>query len=229
MLEILNEVSVHSACYKNYANKRLASIASHLTTSVMEETAEPKELRDPLFCFKKNCLFCGEVINESLHVPVSKREKFHSITRQSVKENIHRHLQERDDEFARKILERVHSVQNLVAVGARYHGTCASRVYNTTPKGTKKGRPYGNKVDEAMGAIYSYLEENSSECQFSMSELVAKVEGNFVPDVKTIKNQLKKRYGGDILIIEKRRRGCIVCFRNIGYEILSEKWYDGRL
>ncbi|CAH2989439.1 unnamed protein product [Chilo suppressalis] len=82
----------------------------------------------------------------------------------------------------------------------------------------KKGRPTGDKVDEAMEGIYSFLKENSEECQFSISELMNQINGDFVPHIRTVKNF--------ILIIEKQKRDCVVCFRNTGFKILSDKWYE---
>lgn len=62
MLQSVDSVSVHSACYKKYGNERLASCASRRSESASEEPEEPEEQPQliPGFDFENKCLFCGE-------------------------------------------------------------------------------------------------------------------------------------------------------------------------
>lgn len=228
MLQSIDSVSVHSSCYKKYGNQRLASFASRRSESASEEPEPEEQLQViPTFDFKNRCLFCGEVFCDELKLPVHRRKKIHSVQEKSMKENVLQYLSGRDDEFATSIVERIHCVPDLVAVGARYHRACISHVYHALPEeGIKKGRPTGDKIAEAMEGIYSFLKENSDECQFSMNELMNQINGDFVPDIRTVKKQLQAKYGDDILINEKQGRDCVVCFRNTGFKILSEKWYE---
>ncbi|KAK0156660.1 hypothetical protein PV327_011737, partial [Microctonus hyperodae] len=82
----------------------------------------------------------------------------------------------------------------------------------------KKRGPYANEIDTAMQYIYSYLEQNSDECQFSLDELMAKIEGDYLPHIKTVKAQLLKKYGDDILIAITANKAPVVCFRNTGFK-----------
>lgn len=79
-----------------------------------------------------------------------------------------------------------------------------------------------------MEDIYAVLEEHSSECQFTLNELMNCIEGNYRPDVKTVQSRLLKKYGDDIIITVQDHCSTIVCFRNTGYRILSEAWYNNQ-
>lgn len=228
MLESVDSVSVHNSCYKKYGNQRLASLASRRSQSPCVEPEPEQQIEwTPTFDFKNRCLFCAEIFCDESRLPVHKRKKIHSVAEKSMKENIRKYLAGRDDEFATSIVERIRCVPDLVAVGARYHRTCISHVYHALPaEAVQKGRPTGDKVDKAMEGIYLFLKENSDECQFSMNELLNQISGDFVPDMRTVKTHLKDKYGDDILINERQGRDCVVCFRNTGFKILSEKWYE---
>jgi hypothetical protein len=90
----------------------------------------------------------------------------------------------------------------------------------------KKRGPYANEIDTAMQYIYSYLEQNSEEYQFSLDELMTKIEGDYRPHIKTVKAQLLKKYGDDILIAVTANKAPVVCFRNTGFKLLTEAWYS---
>lgn len=77
-----------------------------------------------------------------------------------------------------------------------------------------------------MQYIYSYLEQNSDECQFSLNELMTKIEGDYRPHIKTVKAQLLKKYGDDVLIAVTANKAPVVCFRNTGFKLLTEAWYN---
>lgn len=54
-------------------------------------------------------------------------------------------------------------------------------------------------LPQTMEAIYSYLQENREYCQISLQELMEPITGEYVPNVRTVKAQLKKHYGYNIL------------------------------
>lgn len=67
--------------------------------------------------------------------------------------------------------------------------------------GRKSGfRPATQVEATTMEEIYSYLIENSEECQFSLEELMTKIKGEFVPDARTVKQHLLKKCGEDVVI-----------------------------
>ncbi|GBL91782.1 hypothetical protein AVEN_71416-1 [Araneus ventricosus] len=75
-------------------------------------------------------------------------------------------------DWGEKIITRMKD-QDLTAKDARYHPFCQRKVDRLPfETGAKKGYRPARNVDEAMEYIYSYLEEKSEECQFSMEELL---------------------------------------------------------
>lgn len=76
-----------------------------------------------------------------------------------------------------------------------------------------------------MQNIYSYLDKNTEECQFSLDELMDKIESNYRPHIKTVKAQLLKN-GDDILIAFTANKSPVVSFRNTGQELLTDAWYN---
>ncbi|GBP63216.1 hypothetical protein EVAR_89483_1 [Eumeta japonica] len=108
----------------------------------------------------------------------------------------------RNDDWGQAIVERLEQVTDLVAADAQYHNSCMKKLYQTRSTEERKKRgPYACEIDTAMQYIYSYLEENSEECQFSLDELMTKIEGDYRPHIKIVKAQLLKKYGDDILIV----------------------------
>lgn len=75
-----------------------------------------------------------------------------------------------------------------------------------------------------MEYIYSYLEENAEDCQFSLEDLINSIEGEYRPDVQTIQTRLLQKYGDDIIIVQRGKRSAIVCFKNTGFKIITETW-----
>lgn len=85
-----------------------------------------------------------------------------------------------------------------------------------------------SEVDRAMEMIYSYIEEHPEECQYTLEELMEKIQGEHVPDKKTVKTRLLKKYDEDVLIVERGAKQTVVCFINTGYKILSDSFYQSR-
>ncbi|KMQ84911.1 hypothetical protein RF55_16900, partial [Lasius niger] len=70
--------------------------------------------------------------------------------------------------------------------------------------------------------------EVKNECQFTISELMSQIEGDYHPDSRTVKERLKQKYEDDIWIFEMNRRESVVCFRNTGHKLLAEDWYQNK-
>lgn len=75
-----------------------------------------------------------------------------------------------------------------------------------------------------MNHAFTYIEENREECQFSFSEIFEGYDGE-LPSEKTIKSELKLKYGEDIVVTANRNRKPVVCFRDTGNKILCDAWY----
>lgn len=126
------------------------------------------------------------------------------------------------------IIERIHYVSVLVAVEARYHNSCMKKLYCSTASGRKRGYRPATNVDEAMEAIYLYLDENSEECQFSIDKLVDQIEGDRRSDSTTILWRLLRKYGDDIVIATTSSKPMTVLYLNTGYRILTNSWFENK-
>lgn len=121
-------------------------------------------------------------------------------------------------------MNRIRPIPDLTVVKARYHHDCCHRF--TFP--VKEKRNKSNDIDTAMECIYSFLAKNSDECQFTISELMSQIEGDYHPDSRTVKERLKQKYEDDIWIFEMNRRESVVCFRNTGHKLLAVDWYQNK-
>lgn len=145
-------------------------------------------------------------------------------------ENLHlvttilRAAEKRGDAWALKIKERISEDTDLPALDARYHRFCQRKLYRPPTRGLKRGGHIQSTVDVAMAKIFDFLEENSEECQFSLTELIEQI-GENPPDIRTIKCHLFEKYGDHIVIAETSNRTPVICFKNSGYKILSHAWY----
>ena len=146
-----------------------------------------------------------------------------------MKETILAVAKNRNDEWGQIIIERIQHVADLVAVDAKYHNTCMKKFYSSPSSRKKRGYRPATNVDEAMESIYLCLEENAEECQFSLDDLLNQIEGEYRPDIHTVKTRLLKKYGDDILIVESANKPTIVCFRNTGYKLITDTWYTNCL
>ena len=121
---------------------------------------------------------------------------------------------------------QIENITDLVAVDAQYHNSCMKAFYLPAKTSQKRGYWPASNVDEAMKTIFSYLRDNAEECQFSLEDLINLIEGDYRPDIRTVKSRLLKEFGDDILIVERANKSTIVCFRNTGYKILTDAWYS---
>ncbi|KAG5876961.1 hypothetical protein JTB14_027860 [Gonioctena quinquepunctata] len=59
----------------------------------------------------------------------------------------------------------------------------------------------------------------------AMTGLIEEMEGE-VPDRRNIKNRLFAIYRGHIVIAEMKNKENVVCFKNTGYKVLTNEWYE---
>ena len=164
--------------------------------------------------------------------PLGRRESIHEVRTMSCKDSIANAAFERDDEWGHTVLSRVDSVIDLVAAEAKYHGKCFSN-FCKLPSERQPGRPQDNALAEAYEKLFSYLSENE-ECQYSINELLQKLTEYLPPSAalcseKTLKNKLKEHFQEDVVIASRRGKPPVVCFRDTGFKILNNAWYEQRL
>lgn len=76
-----------------------------------------------------------------------------------------------------------------------------------------------------MQVIFSYIDENSDESQFSIQQLIELIEEVSRPYSKTVKSRLQTKYEAQIIIFESRR-GPVVNLKRVGDKILYDHWYS---
>lgn len=72
------------------------------------------------------------------------------------------------------------------------------------------------------------MEESRDECQFNLYDLIDEIQGDSRLTVKTIKARLLVKYGDDIRIVETVNTSPLVCFRDTGFQLLTEAWYNNK-
>lgn len=125
--------------------------------------------------------------------------------------------------FLFQILERIENI-NLVQEKARYHKDCYRNFFlKRTEASSSVGRPKTTEVEEAMKEIIDYLDQNSEECQFSLSKVKEAITGH-IPDDRTIKRELEKFYGGNIIITSLVGRPPIITFKDDCNTLMYKQW-----
>lgn len=229
LLRRVTEICVHSACQKRYNHpKVIAAAVKRGETDVKGRTTRGSSEQ---FIFRENCFLCGERITAEFieaqkRKRPDKRNSVITVEKMTLNKTILQAAEKRGDEWGMKIKERLTEDTDLVALDARYHLFCQRQLYRpvTTPGGSRGHRDFSS-IDEAMECIYAYLETHGDECQFSLSQLIEEIKGE-VPDRRTIKNRLFAKYGDDILIAEMKNKENVVCFKNTGYKVLTNEWYE---
>ncbi|CAG9817879.1 unnamed protein product [Phaedon cochleariae] len=224
----LSEVKVHSACQKHYNNPKLIS-------SYLKRASEPSTStrRSNVFDLRKHCFYCGKEADDNWEenlrrLPYAKRNLIHKVMKLELRDSVIEVARRRGDNWASEVWQRI-SDEDLCARDAWYHRFCQRDFYRPVRSGGEKGRPLSKDVDEAMEMIFSYIENNPEECQFSLEELMNQITTENVPQARTVKTRLLEKYDEDILIVETKKKKTVVCFKNTGYKILSDSFYQSRL
>lgn len=231
----LNALTVHVACRKTYT--RAQSVEADLKRSevVAESTPSTSSLvslrsKVPEFEFAKKCLFCAQDIpsdylKKENKKPIDKRIPVYNVRTITVKDSILDAAEKRSDVWGQEVKDRIIHTADLVAADAQYHQPCFVSFFKP-PKGGKCANHPSDEVTDAMNKIFSFI-ESGDECQFTMTDLINSVTG-YVPTERTIKKRLIENYGDDILISVQKKKVTTICFRDTGYKILTNAWYNAR-
>lgn len=222
----LTSIVVHDVCRKRYNNEKLIAASLRRGSDV---TTSHSQLRStlPTFSFRNHCFLCAaeitaEFIAKQKKTRLCDRKIVYSVRKLSMKNSVSKIALRRNDDWGRAIVERLEHVNDLAAADAQYHNSCMKKLYQAPPVGEKsKTSQFANEIDTAMQYIFSYLEQNSEECQFSLNELMTKIEGDYRPHIKTVKTHLLKKYGDDILITVAANKAPVVCLRNAGFKVID--------
>lgn len=231
LLQNRREVSIHTSCYKKYVNPRMiAAAARHYAEGAGSSTPTLRS-KALVFNFRQQCFLCGEGNADDFEerqrgLSECERNYVHKVIELETREVFLQAAKKRGDEWGDKIVEQISQVNDQVGFDGLYHRLCHKKLYSRPKSEMKRGfRPTSN-LDEAMQFIFDYLKENSDECQFTLDDLINQIESDYRPDPRTVASRLVDHYGDDILIVNTSKRETIVCFRHIGYKLLSEGWYN---
>ncbi|GBM29730.1 hypothetical protein AVEN_156912-1 [Araneus ventricosus] len=171
LLKTLTVVSVHNACQKKYNNPKVITAAiRHGDTGLQKQTVQLRSTSEK-FDFKTHCVLRAEEITNSYPEAQTKKEIrlrniVQNVEMDSERDSFLKAAEIRGDDWGEKIITRIKD-QDLTTTDARYHLFCLRKLYRFPPETrAKRGYRPARNVDEAMEYIYSYLEENSEECQF---------------------------------------------------------------
>lgn len=95
----------------------------------------------------------------------------------------------------------ISNVSDLVEADAEYCNMCIKKFFATVRSTTdKKTCTNADKIEKKIQYIYEYIEKNSNECQLCLTVFMDKIQGSHCPHIQTVKAQLLKNYGDDIMI-----------------------------
>lgn len=231
--KINDTLELHVKCRKSYINERM--IAAAVKRLQQEGIAYGRSSRSSTltFDFRTQCLLCTKEIPKDYEIkqrkrPVALRDPIFLVKNACVKDSILESAKKRNDEFGRGLVDRLQPITDLKAVGGRYHMSCRKGLMGKFRATTEKpGRKSDEVIDRNMRAIYDYLETKDEDCQFTADELMKQWNEDEEPPVwKTIKRHLMNKYGNDIIITNMKPP--TVCFKNTGYKIITDAWYQQR-
>jgi hypothetical protein len=210
-------------CQKSYTKEKkiAALIAGKKNTQKVGRSSAH------LFDLKKNCLFCGKDADEEPQKkettkPTDKRDTVHQAETFEFKTKLLNNAERRNDKLGEEVSLRIRHISDLVAAEGRYHNKCYQLFFRRLPTHVSTGRPEDPLITAAIQHVYNYIEGNEVQCQFTLDEIFKDYNG-YVPVFKTIRDKLMDMYGEDVFTTSEANRKPIICFRNTGYSILTEK------
>ena len=229
LLEKVKEIEVHTECRREYIKERNIERDSKKASEGKPCTS----LRSSTtFNFNKICFICNEMCDAQIETkkPIEKRREVYEVRSLTLKDSLLTKAQLRDAEWGRQVAARINSVIDLVAADACYHKDCYAKFATKLSGNRRRGRPQGAKFDAAFQEFCTFI-QTSEECQFSLSDLMHKIEQN-LPNtesmtIKTLQNKLVERYGDGVLFATTKKKPTIVCFRGSGLKLIN-KWYNDR-
>ena len=207
--------SVHKKCRANFTKPQNIAAAARETSQARGKRVLRSEAQK--FNFKEHCLFCGEgdqyqgKKKDFVLVPVRTFE---------FQKTVPEICNERNDEWARKVSDRIESAIDLHAADALYHQKCSVNfrtrkeiplVFTSSQEGaapqkkTKRGRPLEEVRNDAFERVVEFFEQNDEE-QLAVKDLVEKM-ADFLQESETtpysavyMKKRIKERFGDDVIL-----------------------------
>lgn len=235
-LKNLNEVRVHDACRKRYTARHNVDASARRGGDEIPKPQPSTSRTSGPMNLQSICFLCAEEITEDFiqfqkKLPMSRRNEVHTIESMTARASMIDAASRRGDEWGRQIIDRLAPTSDLVAADARYHKLCHKKLYSIPFAVREKKYLEPKNVADCMEHIYSYLHDNREECQFSVNELIDQINGEYKPDIRTVKTHLLSHFGDKITFAEigrGRSHQVVMCFTGVGRKILYDNWYNER-
>lgn len=223
---LFKSLEIHDSCSKTYASEKALSVIDK-----KNQNSERRTRRSGILGFEYGqlCLICAEDASEEF---IEKQNRKNAVKRDvvciiddnKIRNNLLKHCETNISEMSIEVYNRLSAVDNLVAVGARYHRRC----YKVISKKTEITDSAEDSLALKAGKfIASYILENRDECQFSVYTILDKFNDFNWPAFKYVKNHLFKIFG-DQIIIHSSKNGPIITFSDVSKKILSDHFYKKR-
>lgn len=233
-LKSITSLKVHSECRKNYTRPTSVKASSTVKEQLQQGTSRlVRSGTNQGFDIKIHCLSCGNdpSFKASTKISTKYRKVVHEVRTLQIKESIKKQALLRNDEWGQLVLLRIATVGDLVAAEAKYCHDCHVRSFTSRNVTSEKGQSGNPTKHEAFLKLCSYM-ENSDECQFSISELIGKIEhfldGQDGYSAKHLLRKLDAHYCGQINISTIPGQNSVVCFSGTANKILHDSWYEIR-
>ena len=236
------ELRVHTACRVRYIQKRPfnTSVAQQSSDGENSLSLGPEHKRLRLssptkFDYKTHCLFCGEIASVTVEQVKRKhlRRSIRIVQTIPIQNSVQRAASNRSDEWGQIVLARVNTPFNLIALEARYHSICYLTFLSPVPNIKRSvGRPEDPVHKTAFVQLFKFMEDND-ECQYAISELLAKFK-SLIPShyeavsSQTLKKKLIDHFGARITITNVLGGKSILTFTANSCSIFNTAWYSER-
>ncbi|CAH2218497.1 jg2186 [Pararge aegeria aegeria] len=226
-LRKFNSITIHENCSKNYTNEtKIAAYLrrlGHLNESLHDTRSTES------FNFASLCFICGEdasddFIEKQKKYPANRRKIVRLVHTNATRDNLIENFKKSSNRMCIEVINRISSIRDLTAVGARYHDACNKNLFITRRESSQ-----GLDTDASKAAkfVCEYILSKKMECQFSLKAILANFDGETWPDMQYLKKKLTKTFGDEI-VIHSSKEGPIISFTNTCGKILTENWYKNK-
>ena len=222
--------SVHPSCRKSYTNKETIERLKKKIARC-EPAPDVRRTRSgtgtSCFDFKKSCLFCGLLVDESKSH--RKGFEFSHVLTLEFDNSLRDVCKKRNDFWASQVLLRIATISDLHAEDAIYHQKCYQyfRLLKSVPSAfasplSESGAVVGEETQKndpiritAFLAAMSYLDERpKNQEQITVEDLqrVMEEQGVEAYTTKHMKSKIVEHYKGNVIIIKINPNQRVITF-----------------
>jgi hypothetical protein len=214
----IEEITLHCNCRINFTRQHT------LKKLALQKENEKREIYSvaPVtrscgkeFSYTNKCLICKEKadVTYELKKHISRRRVICKIASTKYLEKIREKATEMNENSDKELLERLTSLNKLIAQNATYHKNCM-RNFFSRKKEHMLGRPLEEEKLKKFEKLCTFINE-CDDCQFSLEELNEKMKevGEETYHKKYLTQKLKENYGSDLLVFSDNGLPSLFCIR----------------